>query len=197
MFNPGKFRDSIEILALQETEGGVQWGVSAATWAHVEPLERTNLFSKAGLGARSVRFTMRRRPLTLHQAIRWQGRHCFLTDIAPTEDRLRLVVTAALIEPVQCFVERTETTFDALNRPNETHVSAYTFPACLTEKYVRAEQAEPMTVHETVYVLVTPKIVSLSPGELVTVGAGAYTVTACHVLDLYKNEYEIVRKEDA
>lgn len=197
MFNPGKCRDRIEILILHALDDGIQWGVSAATWAHVEPLERTNLFSKAGLGARSVRFTMRRRPLTLHQAIRWQGRHCFLTDIAPTEDRLRLVVTAALVEPVLCAVERTETAFDELNRPIETHAAEYTFPACLTEKYVRAEPAEPMTVHETAYVLVTPKAVLLKPGEVVKIGGDAYMVAVRHVLDEYKNEYEVIRKEDA
>ena len=74
------------------------------------------------------------------------------------------------------------------------------FPGILTEKYVRYAPEETYAKTETAYVLVTPKLISLSPGDLVTVREGAaegvYNVQVCHVLDPFKNEYEIVRRQD-
>ena len=48
--------------------------------------------------------------------------------------------------------------------------------------------------------LVTPKPIALKAGDLVTVqegpAKGRYHVTVCHVLDAYKNEYEIMFSGD-
>jgi hypothetical protein len=54
-----------------------------------------------------------------------------------------------------------------------------------------------MAVNETRYVLVTPKIISLNTGELVTIGDATYAVEIPHTLDEYKNEYEISVRSDA
>ena len=67
----------------------------------------------------------------------------------------------------------------------------------MTEKYVRFDSLTPQDVTETTYVLVTPKPVTLHTGEVVTVGTDAFCVQIGHTLDPYKNEYEVVRKEDA
>ena len=46
----------------------------------------------------------------------------------------------------------------------------------------------------------TPKAVTLKEGDLVTVkegpAAAVYNVQACHVLDEFKNEYEILFSRD-
>ena len=46
----------------------------------------------------------------------------------------------------------------------------------------------------------TPKAVQLDEGDLVTVREGpaqaVYNVQACHILDEYKNEYEILYSKD-
>ena len=48
-----------------------------------------------------VEFTIRRRELTLHQAFRWNGRHCFLSSIVP-DGPGHLKVTAALVDLADC-----------------------------------------------------------------------------------------------
>ena len=56
-----------------------------------------------------------------------------------------------------------------------------------------------MSVNDLGLVLVVPKAIELMEGDLVTVMAGQpaeYNVQIRHVLDPYKNEYEIVRTED-
>ena len=138
---------------------------------------------------------MRKRPLTLHDAIRWQGRHCFLTDIKEI-DRMYLEVTAALIDPVPCIAFHTDQTLDALNRPafQDTRIAA--FPGFLTEKYLGFEQKESHAETQTTYVLVTPKAVVLQSGDLVQIGNDFYNVKIIHILDEYKNEYEITIGRD-
>ena len=70
------------------------------------------------------------------------------------------------------------------------------FPAVLTEKHLKWEQPEPYSINRITYVLVTPKAVTLTRGKLVEVNGVNYEVQLAHVLDSYKNEYEIVRTED-
>ena len=47
----------------------------------------------------------------------------------------------------------------------------------------------------------TPKPIALKTGDLVTIqdgqAPGTYHVTVCHMLDEFKNEYEIAHREDA
>ena len=67
----------------------------------------------------------------------------------------------------------------------------------MTEKYLKFDSLTPQDVTETTYVLVTPKAVALRTGEVVTIGEDAFCVQIGHTLDPYKNEYEVMRKEDA
>ena len=179
----GELRDRVELLELVETDGTFGWQVRKRTWAKAELSEKTNLFSKVGVGARQVVFTLRRQPLSLHEAIRWRGRHCFLTSIVP--DGLgHLTVSAALVDLVPC-----------VGCANKTPRGP-AFPGVLTEKYLKHDQETPMATNTLTYVLVTPKAIALEPGPLVEVAGTAYKVTVAHTLDEYKNEYEITRKGD-
>ena len=180
---------------LEQKGNDWEWKEAAHTWAKAERQAKTNLFSRVGMGQKSVRFTMRKRLLSLHDAIRWQGKHCFLTEIKEI-DRMYLEITAALIEPVICFVTSTRQTLDKFNRPVLQEEKEVSFPGFLTEKYLGFAQKEVSGETETTYVLVTPKVIALKPGDLVQVGEGFYSVKIIHDLDGYKNEYEIHRKED-
>ena len=75
-----------------------------------------------------------------------------------------------------------------------------TFPAVLTEKYVRYEREDTHAESETAYVLVTGKPIELKEGDLVTVregpARGTYHVQAAHWLDPYKSEYEMAWRGD-
>jgi hypothetical protein len=195
--NPGEFKDKLSVLGLKQTGNTYAWESTSGLWAKAEQLNGNNLFSKVGLGAKSIKFTIRKKSdLTLHNAFGWQGKHCFLTDIIE-KDRMYYEVAAALIEPRTCSVERTgEPVLNELNRPIYSEDTTVTFPGCLTEKYLGHTQGEPMATNETRHVLVTPKLIILVVGELVTINNTSYTVIIPHLLDEYKNEYEIMVKED-
>lgn len=190
----GNMKEPVAILRLHQQGDTYEWQKSSQIWTKAEPQSKINLFSKVGIGQKSIRFTMRKQNLTLHDAIRWQRKHCFLTDIREI-DRMYLEVTAALIDPAPCIAFHTNHALNDLNRPAFEDTRIAEFPGFLTEKYLGFEQKEIQAEIETTYVLVTPKAVTLQPGDLVQVGEDFYTVKIIHNLDGYKNEYEIHRKE--
>lgn len=176
----GKLRERLEVLELRETQAGAwEWVSEGRTWGQVTLSDKRNLFSMVGIGARDAQLVLRRRPLTLGHALRWGGQHLFLTAIRP-RGRGHLDVSAALVELSACRAVQDGTRF----------------PGVLTEKYVRFEQADPYDVNDVSYVLVTPKAVSLTPGCLLEAGGQRWAVRTAHVLDPWKNEYELERKGD-
>lgn len=193
----GELSERVSVLELTNAGAEWSWTSGADVWAKAEPSSKTNLFSSVGIGAKTVNFTVRKRLLTLHNAMRWRGQHCFLTDVTETPDRRFLEVTAALVPSSTCSVERTTTNYDERNRPVETLTETVSFPAVLTEKNVSTVATEPMTAVEITYVLVTPTAITLEAGEEVINGGYKYTVTLSHVLDEFKNEYEVVRTGEA
>lgn len=196
----GKLRDVLQVLELKENPKGTwTWQKVRKARGQVELSTGRNLFSTVGIGARGAEIILRRQPLTLHNALLWGEQHLFLSAILP-EGRLHLRVQAALVEPVTCLATRTEDTVGEAGRPETRETMRQTFPGVLTEKYVRYEREETHAETDASYVLVVPKMIVLKSGDLVTVQEGpakaVYNVTACHVLDPYKNEYEIVFRGD-
>lgn len=192
----------IQILRLgyDEETNACAWEEDHWTWAAAEQDTRSNLFSAVGVGARGITFTIRKSSrLTLHHAFRWRGRFCFLTAIMDGDPGFQ-VVKAALCEPVPCAAVPQRRVLGPGNRPQLAEGTKLSFPGVLTEKYVRYGQEDTYARTETAYVLVTPKQISLDAGALVTVhegpAAGLYNLLACHVLDEFKNEYEITRRRD-
>lgn len=196
----GRLNKAIHVLELRETAPGAwEWGPIRRTWTMLTLQTKKNLFSSVGIGARGAELILRRQPLTLHNALLWGEQHLFLSAILP-EGRLHLRVQAALVEPVTCLATRTEDTVGEAGRPTTAETMRMTFPGVLTEKYARYEREETHAENETSYVLVVPKAIQLKASDLVTVQEGpakaVYYVTICHVLDPYKNEYEIVWQGD-
>ena len=66
----------------------------------------------------------------------------------------------------------------------------------MTEKYLGHEQREPYAANVLRHVLVTPKAIALTPGQLVEVDGTPWPVTLAHTLDLWHNEYELEREVD-
>lgn len=183
----GDLRERIGVLDLrfQAESDQYQWAKSQRLWADAELDTRSNLFSSVGIGARGVTFTVRRnRDLSLHQAFSWRGQHCFLTAILPHEHPGYLTVKAALVEVRIC------------RKDADLEPPGCSFPGILTEKYVRHEEPDLHAEVTADYVLVTPKVISLAPGSWVAVGEAFYRVRVPHLLDPYKNEFEIRRRED-
>lgn len=198
-FEIGTMCERVEVLTLQTGPDGCSWERTGTRWASVTYPRGSNLFSRVGIGVRSVRIQIRRMAgLSLHNALRIGGQHLFLTKIDLDETRLHQIIEAAAIAPTPCRASRKIVETDARhNRPKLVQDAAYSFPACVTEKYIRLEELTPQDVTEAVHVLVTPKAVELRVGEVVTVGEADWCVQIGHTLDSYKNEYEVRRKEDA
>ncbi|WP_312637140.1 hypothetical protein [Oscillibacter sp.] len=172
-------------LTFNEAKNAWAWTTAWGAWVKAEQSDRTSYFSAVGIGARSVVFTMRKASrINLGLSFLWRGRFCFLTSVADTEQAGIVEIKAALCEPVEC---RKDADLDPVG---------CSFPGVLTEKYFKSEPERPHTVTTVAYVLVTPKAIELDPGSLVEAGGKAYSVQACHTLDQWKNEYEILRKED-
>lgn len=186
----GILRDRVGVLRLQldEISNSYEWTRIRSIAAEAEVSGKSNLFSRVGIGARDVVFTVRHRDdLTCADALSWRGpagwEHCFITEITPL-DRLFDRVRCARVRLVDCVAEANHT-------PHGPE-----FPAVLTEKYVGHEQLEPLAVNVITYVLVTPKAVELKRGSIVEVGGVPYEVQVGHLLDEWKNEFEIVRTVD-
>jgi hypothetical protein len=197
----GRLNKAVQVLELQETAPGAwEWVSIRRTWAMLTLQTKKNLFSTVGIGAHGAEIVLRRQDLTLHNALLRGEQHLFLSAILP-EGRLHLRVQAALVEPVTCLATRTEDTVGEAGRPTTAETMRMTFPGVLTEKYARYEREETHAENETSYVLVVPKAIQLQASDLVTVqegsAKGVYYVTICHVLDPYKNEYEIAWRGDA
>ena len=187
------------MLELREAPGGWRWEETRKTWAGVEESSTRNLFSAIGLGARSVELLLRRQTLTLHNALCWRGQHLFLTEINTLGGWLE--VKAAAVQVSDCVAQTYTQARDPAkgNRPQRVAGPAVVIPGVVTEKYIGYDREETHGEITRTMVLVTPKAVELDEGDVVTVagsGAGRYHVTAVHLLDTYKNEYEMTRRED-
>ena len=193
--NPGELNERVQILTLKTEAGIMRWEVFKNIWAKVEITGKTNYFSKVGMGVLSVKFTMRRQSLSLYDALCFRGRHYFITGITPISN-LHMEVETAKIDPITCVLFNNETVLDDLNRPVDEQKPVLTFPGMLVEKYLRSNTETGHDEGEVTLVLVTPKQVQVDAGKLIEVQGKPYKVAVCHMLDEYKNEYEIIRTED-
>lgn len=181
----GSLNERLEVLELRDTAGADapasawEWETVRRTWAAFELATRPSVYSVHGVGAAGITFTLRRQGISLDSALRWRGQHCFITAIRPL-GRLYLTVEAALVVLSQCRNSRT----------------GETFPAVMTEEYVRHQQLEPMATNEHRRVLVTPKAVRLTPGPLVEVDGVEWPIVTAYELDPHKNEYVLTKRVD-
>lgn len=197
MVRAGDLRERVTILTLAELPDGAgcAWQPIKTTWAKVEQTGKRSLFSTVGVGRAEWRVSLRRQPLTLHQALRWQGHFLFLADLA-LPDRGHIEVSAVQVEPVQCTVRRTRVVKNALNNPTLATDLLYSFPVCLTERYERFAAGDTHDTRTQTLVAICPKAVTLAAGEIVTIGEARYRVQVGYELSEYKNEYEIMREVD-
>lgn len=196
--NPGNLNERVQLLKLKGDGDVLRWESFKSIWAKVEITGKTNYFSKVGIGVLSVKFTLRRQPLSLYDAFCFRGRHYFITGITPIS-KLHMEVETAKIQPSTCILFGNETVMNDLNRPVTQKKKILTFPAYLVEKYRGYATEKSHGESEISFVLVTPKRVSIDMadvGKLIEIDGKPYQVTICHDLDEYKNEYEVTRKED-
>lgn len=198
MFNPGTLKDRIKVLSIGLEDNNYRWIEESPIWSKAEYTGKKNIFSNFGYGEKQIKFFIRKRNLSLHNAFIWQNKHCIITDILEVERRY-MEVNCAIIEPKECRVTRCNDTtqLDEYNRPIDGEEDyTITFPSIMVEKYIKQTAEEPMSTVESVNILITPKVIVLINGEIVNIQGIDYEVLVSHTLDEYKNEYEIrVRKE--
>lgn len=194
--NPGELKEKISVAVLVPDGNNFIWESQKITWAKAETLNTKNIFSNIGMGARTVKFVVRKQNLSLHNAFTWKGNHCFITAINE-ESRLYYEVLTAIVTIKECHIKREpDPIYNNLNRPVYSEPTLITFPGILTEKFLGNIQEQPMTTIETRLVLVTPKLIKLEEGELVTIDEKDYEVLLAHTLDEFKNEYEIISRRN-
>lgn len=201
--NPGELKHRVHVLELQMTkdENGVEryaWKEIGGKWSKKEDGVGNTIYSKIGLSAKAVKFTVRKdASLSLHNALTSGGHHCAVTSIDDASEWGYQQITAALVTPSECEVVRKVLDgYDDLNRPIHNDVVIKSFPAILTEKYLGNERGNPQSVSTITYVMVTPKQITLEEADVVRIEKKPYVVQVCHVLDEAKNEYEIKREAD-
>ena len=70
----GELRDRLSVLTFTEISPGTwEWTVSRRTWGQVTLTNKTNIFSKVGIGARDAQITVRRQELSLGDALLWRN----------------------------------------------------------------------------------------------------------------------------
>ena len=188
----GEARERVKILSLAEGDGALRWEETRMTWAKVEETGARNLFSSVGLAAGTVMLTIRRQALGLDQMLEWKGQRLFITAITPrSRDSGWLEVTTGKVRVLDCVTKR--------RGPVKAPLPSLCFPGVLTEKYQGYDPGKAQAEVTSTYVLVTPKTVELAVGDVYAAAGmeGAYNVTACHILDQYKNEYEATWRRDA
>lgn len=174
----GALGERIAILRLVRRGAAFRWEPVRQSWARVELSRKQNHFSSFGTGAAGAELVLRRQTLGLDQAIRWRGQHIFLTAIIP-QGRNHLAVSGALVTVSAC-----------------ADAGGVRFPGVAVEKYLRHQEAIPMDANVLRHVLVTPKEIALLPGQLVEVDGVRWPVRTAHLLNPWKNEYEIERTVD-
>lgn len=175
----GSLDQRVAVLTLAQEGKAYSWKEARKTWAKAVLSTKTNVYSVHGIGAAGVTFTMRRQPLDLGNALLWRGRYCMITSILSL-GRLHMTVEAALVVVSDC----------------EDKYTGTTFPAIMTEKYLGHQQLEPQAINTLRHVLVTPKAIQLTPGKLVEVAGTPWPIQVAHLLDPWKNEYELERTVD-
>lgn len=184
-YDIGTYRDRADILEISlDGDGNYVWQPIGKAWCRLERTGVYKIFSKVGLSAEGWTISMRERPISLIHALSINGRHYFICELERPE-RGFLEVTAVNVTMVTAIANA--------NRPPEER---FTFPACMTELYVKHEQREPMSVNIIDYVIVTPKVIELKAGSLVAIDGVRYELLAAHTLDEAKNEYELRKVVD-
>lgn len=194
--NPGKLRERGVLLRLSG-EKDLKWEENSGIWMQVKETGRKNLFSKVGIGSDGVEIVLRKRDMTLHDAISWKGQHYFLTNI--TEEGIApvyLKIQAARITPVIVTVWKNQISMGNLNQAESLWEQAGSFPACVTEKYLASRDEESHIESEIRLIAVTPKAAVYQAGDIFEISEKKFRVMVVHNLESWKNEYEIQRIED-
>ena len=172
------------------------WTTSGGAWAMVEWKDKV-VYSPYAIGQHGIKATVRRQPITPAAALSMAGQHYVIASVEDLPRERYLIITAAAMTPVLCVADDPTITYDSYNRPVYGTPTALHFYGVLSERYMDWFQDRPNAELTQTQILTVPKAIVLASGQTVTVGSDVYAVTRCYLTDPYRNDYELVRKEDA
>lgn len=171
-----------------------EWTDAFGAWASMEEKDRI-IYSALATSKQGAKFVMRTNKITPANLILFGAQYYAIGSVQHTEGYV--TVTAAEVEPIKCTASAPSITYDELNFPTYGTSVKTEFYGILAEKYVNWKQEQPNASLELGVILVTPKQVELASGDVVTANGKEYAVTACHLMDKFRNEYEIAERTDA
>lgn len=190
--DPGELRHRVE--HLEYGAGG--WQSMRTLWCAREGAGQT-VYAPHAARTEGDRFTMRFRGINPGHALRCEGQEYLVAEV-DGDSPAAILVTAARVQFVDCIRRSPETNrANAYNRPTRTGTANAAFVGVLAEKYAGWAQETPGVALENAVLLITAKGVTLESGDLVAAGGRDYSVRACHLMDRWKNEYELVEERDA
>lgn len=203
--NPGRLNRRVTVCEAVTVEGGFGWEPVAIVWADVVSEPKKCVYSSVGAaGDTTTVFTVRyNRAFSPGMSILYNKAGYVIASVTDVEDRHQIAeISAAKCRLRCCTLYRLSSDVDENMRPVEGLNRVMSFPAFAAEKYAGYKLGYFGEVDETL-VLVTPKIVCLDLGDVVTIdgmkhnGKQVYhNVQATHVLNEYRNEYEITVKKE-
>lgn len=197
--NPGLLKERISIMDYVLKDEIYQWVKVFESNSKVEREFKRKIFSKFGFGTdETTKFTVRfNNKIDAKKAILYRNNHYLLSSEDNVDNRNRFQeITTVKIEPKLFEAKRNIINKDELNRPVQELKIIYKFYCYLLEKYVGYSQEKINNTTTETFVLITPKIINLKVGDIVTFNDINYNVEVTHILDEDTNEYEIVVKKD-
>lgn len=186
----------ISILELDSQHNVWAWVPFHDTMAQIVRLNRRSIFSSVALAAVSLELTVRAQSVGLQNSILWGEQQLYITEVE--RQRHFVVIKASPLQPVTVEREIVRYGRNEMNNPVRLEPETLSFPAWLTEKYVKADRDLPRTALETGYVLIVPKAIPEIPvGDVIEVDGKSFAVEQQHLLDPDRSEYEIVQRRDA
>lgn len=198
--NPGELKERLIIQSLVQNGNLYTWigSDNSKLWTKKEVEDKKCVYSSLGQAADlTTRFIIRyNKNITKHNSIIHNGNHYVIASILDIGNKhCYLEVKTAQVTPIMCELRRYSGQLDVLNRPIKEPSTVMTFPAYVTEKHIKYNAEYYANVAE-MYILITPKIVQPNLGDLVVINNIKYNIQAAHLMDVYRNEYEIaVNKE--
>lgn len=198
--NPGLLKNKIEILEYGLNEGIYSYRPISKLYAKVDKeFKRTN-YSTFSYGSNEVtKFTGRFKSyISNENAIRLNGKQYLITSLKDIyENKLYLEISTIQKDLVTCEAKRMVEVIDKeLNRPKKEFAKVSKFEGYLSEKYAGYTEEKASSSSTLILILVTPKVIKLREGDVITIDGVDYNLIVGHMLDSNFNEYEITVKKD-
>ena len=193
--NPGKLNRRLTLLrAAGERE--VVWGEVRKVWAAVTE-GKTGLIAPNAVKTPAIEAVIRGLDVTEADALTLAGEHYLITGVLKTADHpVYLKVTAVQSPVYTARLFRSEKRVNGYGATVWEPAETGTTVCCLSERYIKSQDARGRDETDTGLLMVTPKLCTLGEGDSVEVLSARWKVTMAYTMDRYKNRYQIERVKD-